>query len=157
MLTNRSAPAATVVPVLVYPDVSNAIDWLSGAFGFVERLRAPGRDGVVSHAQLLIGESSIMIGGTGSIFQAPHAEEVDQYVLVHVENVDRHFERARSFGAQILQPPTDQPFGERQYVALRPCWSSLDVLRACGRCRTSCIGSHRSPGAASMTIGAPKS
>ena len=37
--TNRSAPASTVVPILVYEDVNAAIDWLCGAFGFTERLR----------------------------------------------------------------------------------------------------------------------
>ena len=50
--TNRSAPSATVVPVLIYRDVARAVDWLCGAFGFTERLRAPGRDGGVSHAHL---------------------------------------------------------------------------------------------------------
>jgi len=39
-IVNRSAPRATVVPVLVYEDVGKAIDWLCGAFGFEERLRA---------------------------------------------------------------------------------------------------------------------
>jgi len=39
-IVNRSAPGATVVPVLVYEDVGKAIDWLCGAFGFEERLRA---------------------------------------------------------------------------------------------------------------------
>ena len=39
MLTNRSLPTATVIPVLVYPDVRAAVVWLSEAFGFVERVR----------------------------------------------------------------------------------------------------------------------
>ena len=37
MKINRSVPPATVVPVLVYPDVRAAVEFLSGAFGFVER------------------------------------------------------------------------------------------------------------------------
>jgi uncharacterized glyoxalase superfamily protein PhnB len=36
---------------------------------------------------------------------------------VRVEDVDSHFEHARDFGARILSPPTDYPFGERQYTA----------------------------------------
>jgi uncharacterized glyoxalase superfamily protein PhnB len=39
VLTNRSLPTATVIPVLVYPDVRAAVVWLSEAFGFVERVR----------------------------------------------------------------------------------------------------------------------
>jgi len=34
MLTNRSAPPATVTPVLIYPDVRAAVAWLESAFGF---------------------------------------------------------------------------------------------------------------------------
>ncbi len=34
MPVNRSAPTAAVVPILIYADVSRAIDWLCGAFGF---------------------------------------------------------------------------------------------------------------------------
>jgi uncharacterized glyoxalase superfamily protein PhnB len=39
MKSNRSIPASTVVPVLIYPDVQVAVAWLSAAFGFVERVR----------------------------------------------------------------------------------------------------------------------
>ena len=39
MKPNRSMPSAVVIPVLIYPDVREAVAWLSGAFGFVERLQ----------------------------------------------------------------------------------------------------------------------
>ena len=39
MLMNRSAPPATVTPVLIYPDVQAAVEWLESAFGFEERVR----------------------------------------------------------------------------------------------------------------------
>ncbi len=38
-------------------------------------------------------------------------------MLVHVDDADRHHERAIKAGARILQPPTDFPYGERQYSA----------------------------------------
>ena len=50
MVINRSAPRATVVPILVYEDVAKAIDWLCDTFGFTERLRAAGPGGSVTHA-----------------------------------------------------------------------------------------------------------
>jgi hypothetical protein len=40
IVKNRSAPAATIVPILIYEDVSQAIEWLCRTFGFTERLRA---------------------------------------------------------------------------------------------------------------------
>ena len=81
-----------MVPILVYEDVGRAIDWLCSVFGFSECLRAAGPG-------------------------PPRPNEVNQYVVVHVEDVDRHYERAQGRGARILRPPTDLPFGERQYTA----------------------------------------
>jgi hypothetical protein len=36
---NRSIPSASVIPVLVYPDVREAVRFLEDAFGFVERVQ----------------------------------------------------------------------------------------------------------------------
>ena len=36
MKRNRSIPPATIIPVLVYPDVREAVAWLEAAFGFAE-------------------------------------------------------------------------------------------------------------------------
>ena len=57
-----------------------------------------------------------MIGASGAKFRPPHGEEVSQYVLVHVEDVDQHFEQAKRSGARIVDPPKDMPFGERLYT-----------------------------------------
>lgn len=115
MVTNRSAPTATVVPILIYEDVAQAIDWLCRAFGFSERLRAE-RAGVIGHAQLAVGDGAIMLGRQGGPFRAPSADGVTEYVHVTVDNVDRHYEHAKACGARVVQGPTDMPFGERQYT-----------------------------------------
>jgi hypothetical protein len=69
-IVNQSAPAATVVPILIYSDVGKAIDWLCGAFGFAERLRAE-RDGIVGHAQLVVADAAIMLGRQRGSYLAP--------------------------------------------------------------------------------------
>ena len=117
MVVNRSAPRATVVPVLVYEDAGAALDWLVDVFGFEERLRAGPPGGPVFHAQLVVGDGAIMIGRQGAEFRAPRPQEVNQYVTVHVDDVDAHHARARERGATIVKAPADMPFGERQYTA----------------------------------------
>ncbi len=92
--TNRSAPNATIVPILIYEDVGQAIEWLCRTFGFKERLRAE-RDGVVSHAQLTVVEGAIMLGRQGGPYRAPYGTEVTAYVLVAVDDVDKHYQHAR--------------------------------------------------------------
>jgi uncharacterized glyoxalase superfamily protein PhnB len=116
MVVNRSAPTATIVPILIYEDVDEAIAWLCGAFGFAERLRVPGPGGAITHAQLAVREGAIMLGRRGGPFGSPR-DSVNQYVHVSVDDVDRHCERARQYGAKILTPLSDKPFGERQYTA----------------------------------------
>jgi uncharacterized glyoxalase superfamily protein PhnB len=116
MVVNRSAPRATVVPILVYEDVGKAIDWLCRTFGFTERLRAAGPGGSVTHAQLDIAEGAVMLGRQGAEFRPPRPSEVSQYVTVHVEDVDGHYEHTRQNGAHIVKLPADMPFGERQYT-----------------------------------------
>jgi uncharacterized glyoxalase superfamily protein PhnB len=116
---NRSAPNSTIVPILVYDDVNQAIEWLCGVFGFTERLRAE-HDGVTSHAQLAFAEGAIMLGRQGGAYRAPRGSEVSAYVLVTVDDVDKHHEHAKQCGADIVHPPTDMPFGERAYTARDP-------------------------------------
>ena len=111
MIENRSAPPGPVVPALAYEDVPKAIEWLCGAFGFSERLRtAQEPDGTIHHAQLALGGGSVILTGQRS----PQRNSV---VMVRVEDVDAHFERAKQFGAKIVNRPASHPFGERQYSA----------------------------------------
>jgi len=55
---NRSIPRSTVIPVLIYPDVREAVDWLGRAFGLVERVRI----GENHRAQLSFGEGAVIVG-----------------------------------------------------------------------------------------------
>ena len=119
MVVNQSAPAATVVPILIYADVAKAIEWLRDAFGFTERLRVD-RNGVVFHAQLVVGDGAIMMGRQGAEYRPPRPGEVQQYVHVTVDDVDAHYDRAKGSGARIVEAPHDTPFGERQYTAEDP-------------------------------------
>jgi len=73
----------------------------------------------ICHAREPVGadrEGAIMLGRRGGPFVSPR-NGAGQYVHVSVDDVDRHLERARQYGAKILAPPSDKPFGERQYTA----------------------------------------
>jgi len=120
MIVNRSAPTATVVPILVYAEVEPALEFLMRAFGFAEHLQARATDGRIHHAQLRVGEGSIIIGRQGGPFRAPRPDEVSQSVHIGVSDVDTHFEHAKQHGARIVNVPHDMPFGERQYTAQDP-------------------------------------
>ena len=103
MKANRSIPHASVVPVLIYPDVRAAVAWLSAAFGFAERVRI-GED---HRSQLSFGDGAVIVGDVRNHRRPPRAGEVTHSVLVRVEDARAHCERARAYGATILTEPTD--------------------------------------------------
>lgn len=109
MKPNRSAPPATVVPVLSYPDVRAAVAWLSAAFGFVERTRI----GESHRAQLSIGADGAMIVAERRGEKEAQDDGMTHLIRVRVEDVSAQFERARAHGARVLEPPTDREYGER--------------------------------------------
>jgi uncharacterized glyoxalase superfamily protein PhnB len=111
VITNRSIPAATVIPVLMYPDVRAAVSWLTEAFGFVECVRI-GED---HRSQLQIGtDGAMIVAGVRGEQQPPQAGMVTHVIKVRVADVDGQLDRARSRGARVLQEPTEYPYGERE-------------------------------------------
>jgi uncharacterized glyoxalase superfamily protein PhnB len=113
MKRNRSIPTATVIPVLIYPDVREAVVWLAAAFGFVERVRI----GENHRAQLQYGDGAVIVGDVRGDRRPPRPGEVAHSVTVRVDDARVHCERARENGARILMEPTDFEYGERQYNA----------------------------------------
>jgi uncharacterized glyoxalase superfamily protein PhnB len=114
MRSNRSIPAATVIPVLIYSDVREAVAWLCAAFGFEERVKI----GENHRSQLKIGDGAVILGDVRSERRPPREGEVTHSVIVRVEDARAHCERARANGARIIAEPADFPFGERQYTAV---------------------------------------
>jgi uncharacterized glyoxalase superfamily protein PhnB len=127
MRNNRSIPSAVVIPVLIYPDVQEAVAWLSAAFGFVERLRI----GDNHRSQLSVGDGAVIVADVRGDRRPPRPGEVTHTVLVRVEDADEHCARAREHGARILMEPTDFEYGERQYAAADPAgheWTFSQTL-----------------------------
>ncbi len=111
---NRSIPQASVIPVLVYPDVRAAVVWLGRAFGFAERVQI----GDGHRSQLTVGDhgGAVIVGDVHGQRRPPRAGEVTHSVIVRVDDVDEHCRMARERGARVVSELQDFPFGERQYT-----------------------------------------
>jgi uncharacterized glyoxalase superfamily protein PhnB len=107
MRANRSMPSSTIIPVLRYPDVPQAVAWLSRSFGFTERLRIGGH-----RVQLDVGDGAVVVTDDGAPGGTP---STTHSIMVRVADVDAHHAQAQGAGATIHSPPTTQPYGERQY------------------------------------------
>lgn len=105
---NRSMPRNTIIPVLVYADVEDAALWLIKVLGFKMRWKAG-----THRAQLTFDDATIAITeGT----KVPKTPRMFHSIIIRVDNVDAHYQRALSHGAEIEEPPVDFPYGERQYT-----------------------------------------
>ena len=127
MKSNRSIPPSTVVPVLIYPDVRAAVEWLGKAFGFAERVRI-GED---HRAQLSFGDGAVIVADVRHDRHPPRPGEATHSVLVRVDDARAHCQHARAHGAEILMEPTDFEYGERQYTAQDPAghqWTFSETL-----------------------------
>lgn len=113
-----------VTPYLLYKDVGKALDWLSKAFGFVEHDdRYTADDGTVQHAAMRISKNGglFMMGCPGPTYKNPKKlAGVTVLMYVDVDNVDKHFARAKKAGAKIIEKPADTFYGARRYGAVDP-------------------------------------
>ena len=119
-----------VVPMLAYEDGVAALEWLARAFGFRERTRMFWPDGRLSHGEMEAGEGVIMLVTPTPDYESPkrHREGCERAracsavpwvidgVLMYVEDVDAHYERAKREGAVILSEIEDG-FPGRRYRA----------------------------------------
>jgi uncharacterized glyoxalase superfamily protein PhnB len=114
--SNRSMPSSTIIPVLGYDDVPQAVAWLCHAFGFSERLI------IGTHrAQLTFGSGSLVVTSRrdpSNEQDTPVGREVSHSLIVRVANADRHYDQALRAGARIVSPPASYEYGERQYSAV---------------------------------------
>ena len=129
MITNRSLPAATVIPVLVYPDVRAAVGWLTDALGFRERVRI-GED---HRAQMQGGEDgAVIIADEGNGRRAPLPGELTHLIKVRVPDVDAATARAREHGGRVVSEPHEFEYGERESVIEDPAghrWNLTQTVR----------------------------
>ncbi len=113
-----------IIPYLVAKSAEDAIQFYTKAFGAVEEFRMtdPG-DGRIGHAELLIGESRIMLSDEYPDFGAISPDTLGgTAVTFHLSTstVDGDVAQAVAAGAILLRAPADQSFGERTATLLDP-------------------------------------
>lgn len=106
---------------LCYRDPKAALAWLEKAFGFETFMVITDAEGNLGHSEMRYGNSIVMIG---SEWTADHKSPVSiggkntQTVHVHMsEDIDKHCARAKAAGAEIVQAPETQFYGDRTYRA----------------------------------------
>ena len=109
------------IPFLGYEDARMALDWLENVFGFERAEVTEGSNGEVVHAELRYDGGLIMLGSARpnewGMKTPRELGAVSQGVYVIVDDVDGHYERARSEGAEIVRELQGTDYGSREYMA----------------------------------------
>jgi PhnB protein len=105
-----------VIPYLCVDGASAAIEFYVKVFGATERMRMPGPDGKVGHAELEIGDGLIMLADEHpdiGVLSPRTIGGTPVTISIYVEDVDAVFERAVNEGATALRAVENQFYGDR--------------------------------------------
>jgi PhnB protein len=113
----------TVTPYLICGGAADAIDYYKKAFGAVELMRFPTPDGGIAHAEIKIGDSTVMLADEFPAMNARSPKTVGGTpvgLMIYVPNVDAVYRAAVAAGGTELQPLEDKFYGDRAGTLLDP-------------------------------------
>ena len=113
----------SVTPYLFIKGAANAIDYYKRVFGARERMRMPGPNGRVMHAELQIGDSIIMLADEYAEMGVRSPQTIggaSSSLHVYVQDVDAITQKAVDAGAQLVRPVKDQFYGDRSGTIVDP-------------------------------------
>lgn len=121
-----------ITPALVVDGASRAIEFYAEILGTTERTRVPGPGGTVAHAELVLGDSILIVEDpspfTGTEAPAPVGlDGSPAFLYVYVEDVDATMARAVELGARQVRAPENQFYGERDGYLIDPFGHSWTV------------------------------
>jgi PhnB protein len=125
--TSEHAPQGfhTVSPYLVVDDPAAAIAFYARAFGAREILKHTDDKGRITHAEIMVGDSPIMLSGGFEVgplvAQAPaKLGGSSLHLYLYVPDCDALFAQAMAAGAREVMPLADQTYGDRMGGVLDP-------------------------------------
>jgi PhnB protein len=96
----------TVMPYLILPGAQLFLDFVKDVFEAVETHKTMGEESGIRHAQVKIGDSTIMFSDSTDEFKPMTAG-----MFIYVRNADETYNKALEKGATSIMPPADQDYG----------------------------------------------
>ncbi len=114
-----------VTPCLIVRGGVKALEFYGRVFDATERMRFPGPDGTVAHAEIQIGDSVVMVEDESAErgTKAPPTTRADSspsFLFIYVEDVDDVVARAVKLGATLKRSPQNQFYGDRDGYIVDP-------------------------------------
>jgi len=120
-----------IIPMLSYEKGADMMDWLCNVFGFIEKTKWLDENGRLTHGEIAMGDSIIMMATPSPDYKSPASLRkisdvaakmystpyIINGVLVYVNDVESHFNHAKKNGAIILSDIETGGPGKRYRVA----------------------------------------
>lgn len=103
----------TITPALTCKNAAQAIEFYKKAFGAKEKFRMEGPGGSIGHAELTIGDSTILLNDEFPGMSTAPTGLGGSYLFLYVEDCDAVFNAAVAAGAKVTMPLADQFWGDR--------------------------------------------
>jgi|ERR1700730_4886051 PhnB protein len=105
----------SITPAITCKGAAKAIDFYKRAFGATEKLRMEGPGGMIMHAEIIIGDSPLMLSDEfPGMSAAPNpSDPPSSSLFVYTDKVDAAFDRATKAGCKVVMPLQDQFWGDR--------------------------------------------
>jgi uncharacterized glyoxalase superfamily protein PhnB len=100
MTSYKPSDYSTVSPYLIVNGASETIEFLTNVFDATELRRFPDANGKISHAEVRLEDTVLMLADSAKGWQA-----VPTHVHIYVPNVDKTYQRAIEAGAMSVQEP----------------------------------------------------
>lgn len=113
----------SVTPYLIVSDAARALEFYQQAFGATETMRLNGPAGKIMHAEIRLGDSTIMLADEFPEMQAVSPTTLKGTagsLMVYVADVDSRFQQAVAAGATIKRAVQDQFYGDRSGTLIDP-------------------------------------
>lgn len=106
----------SIHPYMMFKNCAVAVDFYKQAFGATEKMRMSREGGRIGHAEIVIGDSVIMMADEAEAIEAfsiEHFGGSPVSLLIYTEDCDAMYRQALAAGAKSLREPADQPYGDR--------------------------------------------
>ena len=113
----------SLTPYLFVRNAAAAIEFYKNVFGATETMRMPGPNGQIMHAELKIGDSTIMLSDENPQMGALSPQSIGGTATglnVYIANVEAVVQKAVDAGAKLVRPGKDQGYGDRSGSVIDP-------------------------------------
>jgi PhnB protein len=113
----------SLTPYLFVRNAAGAIEFYKNVFGATETMRMPGPNGQIMHAELKIGDSTVMLSDENPQMGALSPQSIGGTATglnVYIANVDAVVQKAVDAGAKLVRPVKDQFYGDRSGSVIDP-------------------------------------